>query len=87
MTLTVHSADHERALAAGFDILEGGPITRWARPDSAQIERIYHEDHGCPPYRASVNGRQVRVYTMREAVEWIGPVDELDIEWHESREG
>jgi len=67
MTLT-QSADHETALAAGFDIVGAG---RWVRPDRAELWRTT----GRVLYigRRS-DGRDERFYTMAEAVEWIGPV-------------
>jgi hypothetical protein len=69
MTLTQHSTDHETALAGGFDIVEAG---RWVRPDNASIVR----SDIAPRYRATRDYGPtpwVAFYTMREAVEWIGP--------------
>jgi hypothetical protein len=73
MTLTA-TRDHDRALAAGFDILEGGPVTRWARPDSAEVRRVLDIFGGGFRYtaRRSLDARWATFYTMAEAVEWIG---------------
>jgi hypothetical protein len=73
MTATI-GTDHETALAAGFDIVSPG---RWVRPDSAEVRR--DTIPGEPRYTARRPGRvdyrhSVLFYTMREAVEWIGPV-------------
>ena len=72
--------DHETALAGGFDIVAPG---YWVRPDNASITRLQ------PPLFAMAHGRRYvawcdnpeafqgraagSFYTMREAVEWIGP--------------
>jgi len=86
MITATYSTDHETALAAGFDIVSPG---RWVRPDSAAIWRSFPES---PHHQYYLARRSSYVwapfYTMREAVEWIGPVTEpdyLDIEWHETR--
>lgn len=62
-------SDHATALAGGFDIIEAG---RWVRPDNASIVR----SDISPRYRATRDyGPEpwASFYTMREAVEWIGP--------------
>ena len=72
MTLT-RTTDHETALAGGFDIVRPG---YWVRPDSAEVWRWTGRIGKVSEYHARTSaGALARFWTMREAVEWIGPVD------------
>lgn len=97
MTTTTRLSDHETALAGGFDIVEAGHWVRpdgaeirrqipaqplepaWAKPVTA-APAIYWTRH---PHPLAFGGTaKAHFYTMREAVEWIGP-----LEGHSNPEG